>query len=183
MYQTETHASAGAPRTRAGELGAPGAGAWRIAAGGCSGAFATWGTWRLEEVGEEEVGDLLLVLWPVGSVLDGAGVVVPDGAVDEEDGEVGAVEVGDGALEAAEEAPGEGHEPVAGVVDLASHAPPARGEEARATLGLYVLEVRDLGSGSENSCCGAVAVRTTLTSSTFFARPIGLAQEVYYSVF
>mmetsp|Transcript_18439 Transcript_18439/g.69773 ORF Transcript_18439/g.69773 Transcript_18439/m.69773 type:complete len:394 (-) Transcript_18439:86-1267(-) len=87
---------------------------------------------------------MLLVLLPVVAVLDAAHVVVPIGAVHQEDAEVDGVEVRDDVLGAAEKAPREAHEPVACVVDLPCHAPPATDEKLPAPLRRQRLEVRNL---------------------------------------
>eukprot|EP00968_Pinguiococcus_pyrenoidosus_P028319 scaffold7766_cov277-Pinguiococcus_pyrenoidosus.AAC.3 len=80
----------------------------------------------------------------VVAVLDAAHVVVPIGAVHQEDAEVDGVEVRDDVLGAAEKAPREAHEPVACVVDLPCHAPPATDEKLPAPLRRQRLEVRNL---------------------------------------
>mmetsp|Transcript_22790 Transcript_22790/g.67155 ORF Transcript_22790/g.67155 Transcript_22790/m.67155 type:complete len:263 (-) Transcript_22790:137-925(-) len=89
---------------------------------------------------------MLLVLVPVRAVLGAAHVLVADGPVHEQHGEVGAVEVGHGGHEARGEAPAQGHEPVPRVVDLARHAPPARDHELGPALGGHVLDVLGLGA-------------------------------------
>ena len=79
-----------------------------------------------------------LVLFPVGAILHRAEVVISDRSVDKEDRKVDGIEVGKRRGGAAAQAPGESHHPVARVVDLARHAPPAGGEQTRAASCLHV---------------------------------------------
>ena len=55
-----------------------------------------------------------------------ARLVVPDGAVHEEDEEIDAVEKRDDVVEATQGAPRQTHDPVTGVIDFTGNAPPSR---------------------------------------------------------
>jgi len=57
--------------------------------------WAEPGSEVLEEAGDKHVGDAALVLGPVAPVLFGAGVVIPESSVNEEDPEIDWVEVAD----------------------------------------------------------------------------------------
>ena len=64
--------------------------------------------------------------------------------MNQQDGEVQRLEVGQGRVEAAQQAPGQRHQPVTRVVDLAGRTPPARSQQLGAALGLQELKVRHL---------------------------------------
>ncbi len=64
--------------------------------------------------------------------------------VNQQNGEVQRLEVRQGRVEAAQQAPGQGHQPVTSVVDLAGSTPPARGQQLGAALGLQELQVGHL---------------------------------------
>ena len=67
-----------------------------------------------------------LVFGPVIAVLLRAPVLVPQGAVDDHDGEEGGVEVRHWRVEAAGKPPACGHDPVGEIVRLAGEAVPVR---------------------------------------------------------
>lgn len=74
---------------------------------------------------DPHVGDIALILGPGLAVLFTAATGVAAGTVDAHDGEEDGVEPGEGAVKARDQAPGEGEEDVAGVMDFAGIAEPA----------------------------------------------------------
>src|SRR3989475_238644 len=79
--------------------------------------------------------DLTAIRVPVRAVFRPADVVVAALAVDEQEDHVGEVEVRQGVLEPRGQTPGEGHDEVAEVVQMAREAPPAGGQQQRADGG------------------------------------------------
>ena len=92
-------------------------------------------------VGDDARRHDLAVLFPVLAVLFGAVVVVARLSVDEESCKVDGVKVRYDVGETCREAARKEKQPVTQVVDMASHAPPARDQELAATFGLDVLEI------------------------------------------
>lgn len=70
-------------------------------------------------------------------------MIVADGSVHEQYHKVNGVVVGNNAVKAADQTPGQSHEVVAGVIDLAGPSPPASGQQFRAAFGLEKRQVRD----------------------------------------
>lgn len=80
--------------------------------------------------GDEQVGHLSLVLLPRIAILLPTPLDVPHGAVRDHAAEEDGVEPGEGAAEPRDQAPADGEEGIAGVVQLAGLAVPAVDEEA-----------------------------------------------------
>mmetsp|Transcript_36259 Transcript_36259/g.116432 ORF Transcript_36259/g.116432 Transcript_36259/m.116432 type:complete len:245 (+) Transcript_36259:403-1137(+) len=100
----------------------------------------------LEDAGDEDEWDALLVFCPVGAVLDRAEMVIAPRTVHQQHRKVDWVKVGDGCARAAGKRPSEAHHPVAGVIDFSCHAPPARHQKLGAALRLHPLQVADVFS-------------------------------------
>ena len=82
-----------------------------------------------QEAGYEQAGHALLVARPVLSILLLAKSVVSKGSVHQQNEKVYGIEVGGQVAYACEQAPGKAHTPVTGIVYLARHTPPARGQQ------------------------------------------------------
>ena len=80
-------------------------------------------------VGDNAVLNFLAIDIPGLAVLVSALFFVSEVAVNEKDCEIGGIEVWQRRGEPGGEGPGDRHEPVTEIVDVASHAPPAIGQK------------------------------------------------------
>lgn len=95
------------------------------------------------KTGNESVGNESLVFLPVVSVLFGTKFVVSNRSVDQQNQKVEGIIVGNNRIKAAQEAVGESHHVIPGVIDLSGGSPPAACQQASSTLGGKVCEVGD----------------------------------------
>lgn len=83
---------------------------------------------HLVDARNDSVLDLLAVSLPVFTVLCSALVVISALTVQQENAKIDGVKVRNGCGKSTRQAPGQGHEPITKVVDVARHAPPSRGD-------------------------------------------------------
>mmetsp|Transcript_8356 Transcript_8356/g.16900 ORF Transcript_8356/g.16900 Transcript_8356/m.16900 type:complete len:225 (+) Transcript_8356:227-901(+) len=100
----------------------------------------------LENARYEDSWHLLLILFPIGAVFDGAHMIITERPMDEEHGKIDSIKVGERRRPTAREAPSQSHHPVTSVVDLACQPPPSSNEQLGAALRVEELQVRHLGA-------------------------------------